>query len=306
MTILEDIQNSAVDAKSDLATLLRKCKLLAARLGSQPLEDWVIWESNGYPDHVPVPEYRIWSLEVFGHFAGPFGSGIRNAPIPIAALKFISKEVKQYYERYECRQSVASIETTLGRAGTGNLQVSTGNLALVIGTKLYQDQTCVQAWAEFGIGHLVELLNSVRNRVLDFALAVWKEAPNAGEIGSGSSTNLEAKKVTQIFNTTVYGGSANLVGTATASSVAFNIGTNDFSALERVLVENGVASADISELRKALDSDPAPSGPENFGPKVSSWIGKMFEKAAQGGWKIGIGAASNLLAQAIAKYYGLL
>ena len=48
MTLLEDIQNSAVDPNSDLATLLQKCKVLAARLGSQPLEKWVLWESNGY------------------------------------------------------------------------------------------------------------------------------------------------------------------------------------------------------------------------------------------------------------------
>ena len=59
-TILEDIQNDAVDASKDLSTLLRKCKLLAARLGSQQLEDWLLWESNGYPGDVPVPDYRVW------------------------------------------------------------------------------------------------------------------------------------------------------------------------------------------------------------------------------------------------------
>jgi hypothetical protein len=46
MTLLEEIQNAAVDATSDLGTLLRKCKLLAARLGSKSLEEWVIWEST--------------------------------------------------------------------------------------------------------------------------------------------------------------------------------------------------------------------------------------------------------------------
>ena len=113
MTILEDIQNSAVDAKSDLATLLRQCKLLAARLGSEPLEHWVIWESNGYPGDVGVPKYRIWSVEVLGDFVGPFGSGIKNARIPIGLLPFIPEETKQYYERWECRQSIASIEEML-------------------------------------------------------------------------------------------------------------------------------------------------------------------------------------------------
>lgn len=302
MTLLEDIQNSAVDARSDLATLLRKCKLLAARLGSQPLEDWVIWESNGYPDDAPVPEYRAWPLEVKGHFSGPFGSGIQNAPIPLACLP---EKTRKRYQHYECRQSIASIEAILGKERQGTVQVSTGDLALILGTKVYKHQNCVQTWAEFGTGHLVELLNSVRNRILDFALAVWKEAPGAGEIGANTPAPMEAKRVTQIFNTTVFGGAANLVGTANASSVQFNVGTKDFSTLERVLVENGVAQEDVLELREALDSDPTPETPEKFGPRVSRWVAKMMAKAADGGWNIGLGAAGNLLAQALSKFYGL-
>lgn len=62
MTVLEEIQNEAVDSKSDLGALLRKCKVLAARLGSKQLQDWLIWESNGYP-------------------ACPFGSGARMPPL---------------------------------------------------------------------------------------------------------------------------------------------------------------------------------------------------------------------------------
>jgi hypothetical protein len=75
--------------------------------------------------------------------------------------------------------------------------------------------------------------------------------------------------------------------------------------LERALTEKGVGSADLSELKKALEADPSPSTPQSFGPKVSSWIGKMVAKAAQGSWDIGVNAAGSLLAQAIAKYYGL-
>lgn len=174
MTLLEEIQNDAIDASSDLGTLLRKCKLLAARLGSQPLEDWLLWESNGYPGDVDVPGYRIWPLEVKGHFVGPFGSETRNAPIPNACLP---KEVRKLYERYECRQSIASIEALLESSKKGIVQASTGDLAFALSTNVIQDQNCVQAWAEFSNGRLVELVNSVRNRLLDFVLAVWKEHP---------------------------------------------------------------------------------------------------------------------------------
>lgn len=302
MTLLEEIQNSAVDGKSDLGMLLRKCKLLAARLGSQPLEDWLIWESNGYPDDIPVPEYRIWPLEVKGHFSGPMGSGLRNAPIPFSCLP---EKVRKRYMYYECRSSIASIEAILNEAPPGKtVEVSTGDLAVRLGGKVYKYQNCIQAWAEFGTSALVEVLNSVRNRLLDFALALWKEAPNAGEVGNGSSAMLEIKKVTQIFNTTVYGGSANIVGTSSVSAITFNIVAKDFSSLERVFLENGVPEEEITLLRSVIDSEPAPITKGKFGPQVSAWIAKMMRKAAEGSWSIGLAAAGNLLAQAISKYYG--
>lgn len=302
MTLLQDIQNAAVDASSDLATLLRKCKLLAARLGSQQLEEWVLWESNGYPDDVPVPEYRVWPLEVRGHFAGPFGSGIRNAKIPMVC---IPERARKHYQKYECRQSIASIETMLTKAQGGTLRVSAGDLAMVLGTKVYEHQNCVEAWAEFGTNQLIEIVNTVRNRILDFSLAVWKEEPTAGELNSAATPRLEAKKVTQIFNTTVYGGSANLVGAATDATVVFNITANDFGALERVLAEQGVEKDDIAELKDALTAEREPKPDGSFGSKVSSWFARMIKKSAEGSWNVGVAAAGNLLSQAISKYYGL-
>jgi hypothetical protein len=301
MTLLEDIQEAAVDSKSNLAALLRKCKLLAARLGSQPLEDWVLWESNGYPDGVAVPDYRVWRLEVKGHFAGPLGFALRGVPIP---LPYLPTESRKHFKRYEYRQSIASVEALLSEGDGGIIQLSTGDLALVVGTKVYERYTCLLAWAEFGENHFVELLNAVRNRILDFAVAVWKESPQAGEGGNETAAKIEATKVTQIFNTTVYGGAANLVGTANASMIEFNINAKDFSSLEAVLRGHGVPEPDLTALRGALQSEE--SKPEQgFGPKVSSWIGKMVGKAADGTWNIGLEAAGNLLAQVIGKYYGL-
>jgi len=299
---IEDIQNSAVDANSDLGTLLRKCKLRAARLGSQLLEDWLIWESNGYPDNIPVPAYRVWPLEIRGNFAGALGSSLTNVTIPYACLP---EKARRTYENYECRYSIAAIEEMVSKAINDTLYVGTSDLMLFLSQKVFRDMTCLQASASFGTSILIELLNTVRNRILDFALAVWKEAPNAGELGNGPSAKLESTRVTQIFNTTVYGGSANLVGTSNASEIAFHIGVEDFSSLERVLNENGITKEDIETLRAAIESEPVPTEKGKFGTQVSAWIAKMMKKAAEGSWKIGLGAAGNLLAQAISKYYGL-
>ena len=304
MTLLEDIQTAAVDGSSDLGTLLRKCKILAARLKIQPLEDWLIWESNGYPEKEKLPDYRIWSLEVKGHFSGPLGSGIRNAPIPMACLP---EKARKAYERYECRESITSIAAGLKKleqAKSDTVQVSTGDLAFLLGTNVYQHQNCMQAWAEFGAGNLVGLLNAVRNRILDFALAVWKEEPTAGDVNAAESAKLETARLTQIFNTTVLGGAVNLVGSASDSTVGFSIATMDFSSLENVLREAGVEDQDIQSLKPALESDSKPDTKEQLGPGVSAWIVKMMQKAADGSWSIGVGGAGNLLAQAIARFYG--
>ncbi len=288
MSLLEDIQNAAVDSKSDLGTLLRKCKLLAARLGSQPLEDWLIWESNGYPEDVDVPDYRIWPLEVKGHFAGPFGSGIQNAPIPSVSLP---EKARDAYQNYKCRQSIDSIEEMLKRSDKGKLRVSTGDLAVALGTNVYEYQNCIQAWAEFSVGNLIELLNTVRNRILDFALAIWKEAPAAGNQTGKSEQEIESGRVTQIFNTTIYGGPASIVGSATESVITIEISQNDLDSLEKALLANAVAEEDIKDLRVAIKSDGQIEKERGFGPRVSSWIAGMMKKAADGSWGVGIGAA---------------
>jgi hypothetical protein len=304
VSLLEEIQIAAVDGSTDLGTVLRKCKVLATRLGSQLLQDWLLWESNGYPDDVHVPEYRIWPLQLKGHFAGYFGSGIQNAPIPLAVIPV---RVRPKYERYECRQSISSIEATLsaGKPGRGTITVSTGDLSLALGQDVYENYNCVQAWGEFSVGHLFELLNVVRNRILDFALAIWKESPSAGDVNPDAGGRIEPSHVTQIFQTTVYGGSATLVGSAPNSQIGMVVATGDFSSLREFLLREGVSDEDVTSLRAALESDIRPRSGGKLGPRVSSWIGGMVKKAAEGLWNAGVDAAGKVLAEAVMNYYGL-
>ncbi len=49
MSLLQQIQESVVEEGSDLGSILLKLRLLAARLGSDILEEWVKHESEGYP-----------------------------------------------------------------------------------------------------------------------------------------------------------------------------------------------------------------------------------------------------------------
>jgi len=132
-----------------------------------------------------------------------------------------------------------------------------------------------------------------------------KVDPIAGEEGSGDANSpLKPSRITQIFKTAVYGGSATLVGSASNSSLAFNVVTNDLASLENTLRQHGLPQEDIEELQRALAADGKPPAKDKFGPKVAAWMGKMIGKAADGSWQIGIAVAGELLFQAIAKYYG--
>ena len=95
MSLLREIQNAAVDKDADIPTILRKCKVLAARLGNDQFKQWVEYELNGYPSKDVLPKYRILRVHSCGHFAGPFGSGLKNAPIP---LMNIPESFRDYVE----------------------------------------------------------------------------------------------------------------------------------------------------------------------------------------------------------------
>lgn len=300
MHLLEEIQQAAADASIDLATLLRKCKILSARLGSRPLEEWVAHESGGYPAAARVPEYRKWPLQVRGHFMGSFQSALRFAPVPAATLPV---KVRDAYDNYECRLSVASIEVTLKDAD-GMVQLGTNDLAVALGMNVYQGMNCIQAWAEFSPSMFVELLNAVRNRILDFSLALWKESPEAGSQGIAGGDRLGAEHITQIFNMTISGGTTQLVGSAIGSSVSFTVVRGSFDSLARTFESHGIAPEDIVALETAVESEPPGTRPA-LGPRVTQWMSGMLQKAASGSWQVSLGAAGNILGDAIAKFYGI-
>src|SRR6267143_7111976 len=86
MSLLRDIQKAAIEQSTDLPTLLRMCKLLAARLGNEEFGRWVDYELNGYPTVTVMPAYRILEVQSFGDFIGGFGARASNMPIPLAVL----------------------------------------------------------------------------------------------------------------------------------------------------------------------------------------------------------------------------
>jgi hypothetical protein len=66
----------------------------------------------------------------------------------------------------------------------------------------------------------------------------------------------------------------------------------------------GFWKGDISDLRMALGAE-TEIQEKAFGAKVAGWLDKAMIKVAQGGFKISVEVASNVLSQTLKSYYGL-
>lgn len=298
MSLIEEIVQGASGEDMTLTSLLLKCQVLVSRLGSKPAEAWVQWELNGYPQDAEVPPYRVLQLIPVAEITDGFQTRSRH-PIAPAMLG----EDADKWIRFDYRSGIGAIEHSL-RDEKQSLNFSMNDFPLFLArqfAKLNPEWDVNHAWGEVNAGEVKTILDAVRSRVLQFALEIEKEYPDAGEVKSSTPTTVE--RANNIFNTTVYG-SAGVVGSANNSQVVVNVVQGDFASLKKVLETKGVSQDDITELQQALMDEPEPQK-DGFGPKVAAWIGRMTTKAAAGAWKIGVNAAGGFLAAALGMYYGL-
>jgi hypothetical protein len=115
MGLLTEIQ-AALMGGDPIGPILLKLRFLASRLGSNVLEEWVKHESEGYPNDVILPSYRKVPVSYIGSFSGPFGSGIKNAPIPPYV---IHEYAGDGWNVYEIHQGIAAIEDLVSSEKSG-------------------------------------------------------------------------------------------------------------------------------------------------------------------------------------------
>ena len=172
MTLLHEIQKLAAEDSGDLTVVLKKCKILAARLGSAEFAQWISFELDGYPVGQSLPEYRRLSVGYYANFMG-VGWQADKQPFLWPALE------KGLYEKLnpiEFREGLAKAAALVAGA-----QIPRPELALFVQGKMFPDLNCVGAWAQIGGSEFKQLLSAVSSRILDFALEIEKANPNAGE-----------------------------------------------------------------------------------------------------------------------------
>jgi hypothetical protein len=279
------------------------CKLLAARISSRELAQWVDHELNGYPTFEDLPNYRVVQVDSYGSFVGPF-SRADKLQIPVSVLP------EELQERYQHAYMGASISVYVGliENGTGGSVREAWPVGLAVhhASQMTSQMQCIAAWKEIPLGAIVRLLDSVKTRVLGFAIDLERESPDAGEMPIGSRPTVSPEKMTQIFNTNIVGNVGNVsnAGTSVSQSAVIEVMPGDWQSLQRRLTELGLSHQDIEGLQADLDRARA-SDSASKSQTAGSWIGRLTGKAAAGAAGIGVEVAAAGIAKAVAAYLGL-
>lgn len=306
MSLLHDIQAAVLQDDSDLGPILLKLRLLAARLGSQPLAEWVKHESEGYPSDADLPDYRIISVSYTASFSGPFGSGIRNASIsPYLIEKFAGK----HWVRYEMRQSIAAVDELLCSSTKGGSPgINAANLILLLQGKVYPDYACDNVTGTISRASLAEIRHSVRSRVLELTIELEKSIPEASVVELGKtdpSSDKNSAVATQITQQIIYGNVTSISATGDGARINVAVGERDVDGLVQFLVQSGLPETDARQLGQIAASEEPESKSEPLGAKARNWLVNNLKKAADGTWKVGVSVATDVIKEALLKYYGL-
>lgn len=306
MSLLHEIQAAVLQDGADLGPILLRLRLLAARIGSQPLAEWVRHESEGYPRDADLPDYRYIPVSYTASFSGPFGSGINNAPISPYLIK---KFAGEHWVRHEMRESIAAVDDLLATSEDGgHLGINAADLILLLQGKVYADYACNSVTGSISRSSLAAIRHAVRSRVLELTLELEKSIPDASSITIGPATLPTAPSsaaATQIAQQIIYGNFTSIAATGDGTTIQVAVIPHDANSLAQFLVGAGMGQEDAHELARLAESEKPDGSAEPMGPRVRAWFVENIKKAATGTWKMGVAVATDVVKEALLKYYGL-
>jgi hypothetical protein len=302
-TLLHQIQMEAVDSDYDLASILRKCRVLAQRLNNSDLKLWVVNELEGYRAEDNLPDYRVLSQPLLlGDYFGAFGAQLRNVQIPISA---VMEEFREDIMGLKITRGVREIQEQIANSDKGFLKIAVPPEAhaAIRNEQVRADMVLASVVKIVDTSFLQGILDTVRNRILNFTQELESEAPKTGDPLERLRLD-KSEKVQQIFNTEIRGDVSNFAQGSRQFTQRFDVPQGNVDALKHALKSIGLDDESIDELATAVREE-KPSKQGGFGHRVSAVMGKTFTKASQGLLKVSGSVAADVLTQIVKSYYGI-
>ncbi|WP_342148937.1 hypothetical protein [Methylorubrum sp. SB2] len=301
MRLLREIAELAVSSNEPLSNVLRKCAILNATLKNQTLKRWLHLELNGYLSGEALPKYRVMNVHAKGHFCGPLGGAIKNATLPPMVLP---KELRHWASSARLTQPIAAYDAAVKSGEQDPLKIMwPQDLVVYVQSDFYEGYALAQAWQVLPMSGIVSLCDTVRNRVLEFALEIDETLADYGE----DVKLMPAEEVTRSVTTIIYGDNNVVSGSARDISNNANktLSKGDWKSLEKIVAEVGFNESDIQALKIALEADESTSKKGEMGSQTATWMARALSKVSKGGMKFSLDVASSALTAAVTSYLGL-
>ena len=300
MPLLEEIREGAVDTSTDLAQVLRRCMILAYRLGHEPFHEWVNQELNGYNGRDKIPDYRIAPAGIKVNAAN---SRFRVTNQAVHA-GFFPVELHDAAQYFYCTQGVAELETLQDR---DNIRFSLPAAVYGYIVNHLIDDNFGLTGAHHEVSPMVvrRVLSAVRNRIVEFTLSIEAEGRNIDEAAVGSSP-IPTEKVDQKFQVIIMG-KGHAINLGGGSSLVQNIEqqvvAGDVESLKRYLRGQGVGEEDLAELDEVLDGSTV-EDVDNEQNRLRRWADKVASKASQGASELAKTATREAILLTVRYYFG--
>lgn len=175
MDLLTELKDDLLSKDIPLSIALRKARVLADSLNDEGFTEWVKFEMNGYsPGSTEIPSYRVVNVPSIGHFVGGFGREIRNVTLPTINL---SKEMQEFVDITVLYEGVAGLEALIASESKSLAVKWPPNLVALNQNKFYSEMDLVDAYKVIGKSMIVQILDSISNRLLEFVLSLRKKYP---------------------------------------------------------------------------------------------------------------------------------
>jgi hypothetical protein len=274
--------------------------VLAHTIKNERLKLWAENELNGYdPDDAGIPAYRKTTAAAKGLFVGSFGSQIKNQPIPPGMLE---ERHRRFAESAVLFQPIASYENV---NGDSRFVIEwPPNLTVLYQAAFFEGHYALnRAWQEIPGSVLVGLIDTIKTRVLRFALEL------KDDLGSVSDdlNELPQEKIDQRVVTYIFGGT-NVIASRDFTQIdSIEIQQSDWAALAEALKKRGVQDSAILELKSALDHDsrggttPTPG----LGKRTADWLKGLGKESGHLVVSVGVEVVKREATKWILEYLGV-
>lgn len=295
--------DAAADGSESLAGLLRQVRVLASRIEATGLAEWAAKELRGYGAEDEVPDYRrAITLPVMGTWAGPYGRKFSGQPVsPVG----IAENFRSTWFQLTIHQPISELEALAAAESEPGVpwdpfaidQYNT-MVELKQGGAGFEMASLVEARIVMPRTFLVGILDAVRNRVLDLALALERVSPNVGEPDGPTVDDSRVQHVAQQFNITVNGDGAN-IATGDSSRQISTVVKGDIDALTVAAIDAGLAPEDAEEFKKAVMSDG-----QSIGAQTGGFLARVTSGTVRLAGNVSASVAAAILLNLAARYFG--